>query len=458
MNLTASQSLKVDKILTHKVWGFLIFLYLMWLMFFCTFMLGKYPQTWIENGVGVLSDFMRNQLTEGALKDLLVDGIVSGVGSVIVFLPNILILFLFISVFEESGYMARAAYIMDGFMHKIGLHGQSFLPLVMGFGCNVPAILSTQTITRRNDRLLTMLINPFMSCSARLPVYILLVGAFFPENPVRILILIYFTGIVVAIGVALLMKKFLFPPEPNAEAMQHVLAPYRIPSVRSMLAYMWEKTLQYLRKIGGVVLVAVIIIWALNYFPKNIEYSKDYDALIAQTEASYNVNKAELTAEKLAERDAKIHAIGVEKQAEHQLNSYLGRIGQFVEPVMRPLGFDWKISIALLSGLPAKEFVVSTLGVIYQVEDGTEHSSALIKRLRNETYTTGEQTGQKVFNKAVALSLLMFVLLYFPCVASVAAIRKESGSWSWAIFAIFYTTGLAWLLSFFTYRIALFFI
>lgn len=443
--LSAVISKRLDKILVHKVWGMLIFLFLMWLMFFCTFTLGKVPQGWIELGVSNLSDYAQANLEQGDLKDLLIDGIINGVGSVIVFLPNILILFLFIALFEESGYMTRAGYLMDRYMHKIGLHGQSFLPLIMGFGCNVPAILSTQTIPDRNYRLLTMLINPFMSCSARLPVYILLIGAFFPEHPVLTLVSIYSLGIVVAIGMALFLKRFLIPIQVEKGRMHYILTPYTIPSFKNTLGFMAEKALQYLKKISGVVLVAVIIIWALNYFPRSMSYSKNYDAMIADIEKNESgIDSANVS--------SMVQALVLEQRAEHQANSYLGKIGHFIEPAMRPLGFDWKMSIALLSGLPAKEFVVSTLGVIYQVENSDENSSLLISRLQNEVYTSGPKVGQKTFNTAVSAAFLVFVLLYFPCIASVAAIRKESGSWGWALFAVFYTTALAWIMAFLVYR------
>ena len=447
--LSAINSLRLDAALTHRVGGLAVFLVLMWLMFYCTFTLGAYPQEWIQEGVSALSRFVVRTLPEGMLKDLLVDGVVNGVGSVVVFIPNILILFLFIAFFEESGYMMRAARLMDGYMNRVGLHGQSFLPLVMAFGCNVPAIMSAQTIEDRRYRLITILINPFMSCSARLPVYILIIGAFFPEHSVTVFVFVYVFGIVTAVLTALVIKRFIAPARGARVNVRYVLPPYRLPSLRGMMSFMWEKALQYLKKISSVVLVAVIIIWALNYFPRTAVNAEVYAAQRAGVEQRY---AAGLTSEEEMRAELRLTELG--RQAEHQLNSYLGRIGRFVEPAMRPLGFDWKMSIALLSGFPAKEFIVGSLGVLYQVEDADEHSSALIDRLSKERYTQGARAGAKVFDKAVALAFLVFVLLYFPCVASVAAIRKETGEWKWALFAVGYTTGLAWVLAFVVYRVA----
>ena len=452
-HLSATSSHKLDAVLTHKAWGLVVFLVLMWLMFYCTFTLGAYPQEWLQYGVSALSGYVVKTIPEGMLKDLLVSGVINGVGSVIVFIPNILILFLFIAFFEESGYMRRAARLMDGYMNKIGLHGQSFLPLVMAFGCNVPAILSTQTINDRRYRLTTILINPFMSCSARLPAYILMIGAFFPDHSVTVLVFIYLFGIITAILTALAIKKFIPSKRSEKTKVTYLLPPYCLPSIRGTVCFMWEKALQYLKKISSVVLVAVIIVWALNYFPRETAQTKYYDEQLHRIEQKYESGLISAT-----EASGEKHSVELAKKSEHQQNSYLGRIGRFVEPVMSPMGFDWKMSIALLSGFPAKEFIVGSLGVLYQVEDADEHSSVLIDRLNNETYTQGPRAGEKVFDKAVALAFLIFVLLYFPCVASIAAIRKETGRWKWALFAVTYTTGLAWILSFAVYRTALIFV
>jgi len=438
---------QIDAILTHRLLGFPIFIFLIWLTFYTTFTLGKYPMEWIELGVDWISNTISTYMASGPLKDLLVNGIISGVGSVIVFLPNILILFLFISLLEDTGYMARAAFIMDKLMHKIGLHGKSFIPLVMGFGCNVPAIMASRTIENRNNRLVTMLITPFMSCSARLPVYILILGAFFPEHAGNLLFAIYFTGIMLAIGTALLFKKTIFKADDLPFVME--LPPYRMPTLRSTLIHMWHKGSQYLKKMGGVILVAVIFVWALGYYPRNVNYSKDYNAeieLITQQIASANLPQPTVDSLNRA-----IHQKRLEMEAERQSNSYLGRIGKFIEPAIRPLGFDWKMGVSLLSGVAAKEIVVSTLGVLYQTDPDSD-SAGLAQKLRNETHQSGMLTGKVVFTKVTALAFLIFILVYFPCVAVISAIKNESGSWKWAIFTIIFTTSLAWILAFVVYQ------
>lgn len=439
---------QIDAILTHRLLGFPIFILLIWLTFYTTFTLGQYPMAWIELGVSWISNAINTYMANGPLKDLLVNGIISGVGSVIVFLPNILILFLFISLLEDTGYMARAAFIMDKLMHKIGLHGKSFIPLVMGFGCNVPAIMASRTIENSNNRLVTMLITPFMSCSARLPVYILILGAFFPEHAGNLLFAIYFVGILLAIGTALLFKKTIF----NAEDLPFVmeLPPYRMPTLRSTLIHMWHKGSQYLKKMGGVILVAVIFVWALGYYPRNVNYSKNYNATIEiLAQKRNNPNTPRRTVDSL---NIAIHQIELEMEAERQANSYLGRIGKFIEPAIRPLGFDWKMGVSLLSGVAAKEIVVSTLGVLYQTDPDSDDGS-LAQKLRNETHQTGKFAGEVVFTKVTALAFLIFILVYFPCVAVISAIKNESGSWKWAIFTIVFTTTLAWLLAFMVYQL-----
>lgn len=432
----------IDTFLLNKVFAFPLFLGFMWLMFYSTFTIGQYPMEWIESGVSWLSQFLSNQMSDGILKDLLVDGIIGGVGGVIVFLPNILILFFFISLMEDTGYMARVAFIMDKLMHNMGLHGRSFIPLLMGFGCNVPAIMATRTIENRNDRLLTMLINPFMSCSARLPVYLLFIGAFFPNSPGTILFSIYAIGILLAIIVAIIFKKTIFKSEESPFVME--LPPYRVPTIRNSAKHMWFKTSQYLQKMGGIILIASIIIWALSYFPREVEFSKNYNVLIQQ-----EIQKASQTNTNLKEQNtnAIISALQKEKAAELQAGSYLGTIGKSIEPIMRPLGFDWKMSVSLIAGASAKEIVVSTLGVLYQADSDGE-TEALQNRLKDETYQFGPNKGHKVFDPIVAFAFLIFVLIYFPCIATVAAIKKESGSWKWAVFMMVYTTSLAWVLAF----------
>ncbi len=427
----------IDAVVTNKYIGFPVFFFFMWVMFECTFRLGGYPMEWIENGVAVLGNFIRGNMVDGMLKDLIVDGIIGGVGGVIVFLPNILILYAFISFMEDSGYMARAAFIMDKVMHKMGLHGKSFIPLVMGFGCNVPAILATRTIESRNSRMITMLVNPFMSCSARLPVYLLFVGVFFKSYASFALFGLYFTGILLAVISARLFKRFLFPKEDTPFVME--LPPYRMPTIKSVTIHMWDKSQQYLRKMGGVILVASIIIWFLGYFPRDKERELKYDSMITNIEQQDGVGDEE--------KSAQIEEIEGERNTDHQEESYIGRVGKAIEPVMRPLGFDWKISVSLLSGMAAKEVVVSTLGVLYT--GSSEDQESLEVRLLADKKADGSAT----FTPLVVVSLLLFVLIYFPCVATIAAIKEESGSWKWGVFSIVYTTLLAWLISFVVYQI-----
>ena len=431
---------QIDRFLTHKYLGFPFFIFFLWFMFQSTFTLGQYPMEWIDYLVNQLSLAVDNVMNDGPLKDLLVNGVIGGVGGVIVFLPNILILFFFISLMEDTGYMARAAFIMDRIMHKIGLHGKSFIPLIMGFGCNVPAIMATRTIENRDNRILTMLINPFMSCSARLPVYVLIISAFFPDRPGTVLFSIYLIGIFTAAIIAILFKKLIFKSNEVPFVME--LPPYRVPTLRNTTRHMWFKGAQYLQKMGGVILVASIIIWALGYFPTHTENSNEFDQKIAQIIKENPENK-----------DVLIKQLSVEKNTDHQVNSYIGKIGKFIEPVMRPLGFDWKMSVSLLSGVAAKEIVVSTMGVLYQVEDD-ETASSLVVRLQNER----DENGNPVFTPLVAFGFMIFILLYFPCVASIAAISKESGSWKWAMFTVFYTTFLAWTASLLIHQIGSLFI
>lgn len=396
---------------------------------------------WIEAGVEWLGNFIKEYMPDGMLKDLLVDGIIGGVGGVIVFLPNIVILYAFISFMEDSGYMARAAFIMDKVMHKIGLHGKSFIPLVMGFGCNVPAILATRTIESRNSRMITILINPFMSCSARLPVYLLFVGIFFKSHAGLALFGLYFVGILMAVISAKVFKRFLFAGNDAPFVME--LPPYRMPTFKTVVRHMWDKSRQYLRKMGGVILVASIIIWFLGYFPNNEEMNERIDNQIAQVEENHFnqlINEREYE-----EQVAELEGI---RNTEHTENSYIGQIGKFIEPVMKPLGFDWKISVSLLTGSAAKEVIVSTLGVLYAGDPESEESS-----LRTRLLNAANAGGSLTFTPLVVISLLLFVLIYFPCVATVAAIKEEAGSWKWGVFSLLYTTILAWVVSFLIYQI-----
>ncbi|MDR0543597.1 MAG: ferrous iron transport protein B [Dysgonamonadaceae bacterium] len=391
-----------DKLLTHKWWGIPIFLFLMWLMFEATFILGNYPVEWIGAGVEAINHWIRDLTPEGILRDLLTNGIIGGVGSVIVFLPNIIILFLCISLMEDTGYMARAAFIMDKLMHKIGLHGKSFIPMLMGFGCNVPAVMATRTLENRKDRLLTMLIIPFMSCSARLPVYILLISVFFSNHQGLVMFSIYAIGVLVAIVMAKLFNKIAFKKQDIPFVME--LPPYRWPTLRNIGTHTWSKSVQYLQKMGSVILVASIIIWGLGYFPRNTD-SNDPQSQLE--------------------------------------NSYIGRLGHFIEPVLQPLGYNWQVGISILTGMAAKEIVVGSMGVLYQSDPDSDENSATLKAKLQEQHT---------FTPLTAYSFMVFILLYFPCVAVLAAIRREGGL-RWAVFTAFYTTAVAWLAAFGIYRI-----
>ena len=548
----------IDSIVTNKVFGFPIFLLLMWVMFNTTFSLGAYPQEWIEMFVAFIGDTVSGWMSEGALKDLIVNGIIGGVGSVIVFLPNILILYLFISLMEDSGYMARAAFIMDKIMHKIGLHGKSFIPLIMGFGCNVPAIMSARTIESRSSRLITILINPFISCSARLPVYILLAGIFFPKSSGTILMLLYLTGILVAVLTAKLLRKFLFKEDETPFVME--LPPYRVPTLNATLQHMWEKCTQYLKKIGSVILFASIIIWFLGYYPRpdsnttspatKVEATSEIidttseitkiDTVIAETkmsaiEGATKTTSAEFVTEiiasettttetatakaeiatakaEIATATAETNTVAAEIEtaraeaatvaAEIETvraeiataaaeiasedsgfsGSYLEQIGRFCEPVLEPLGLNWKAGVALVSGAAAKEIIVSTLGVLYAdngtpsgtnniaVENGNATKNHNIAEdsnapknsnaVENNSASEEKEVLLKVqliksgdFTPASAISFMIFALLYFPCIATLAAISSETGSWKWALFSFIYSCSIAWVISFVVYNI-----
>ena len=428
----------IDRIVTHRYLGFPLFLTMMFLMFWSTFTLGAYPQEWIEIGFGWLGEFVGGLMSDGPLRDLIVDGIIGGVGSVIVFLPNILILYLFISIMEDSGYMARAAFIMDRLMHLAGLHGKSFLPLVMGFGCNVPAIMATRTIESHSSRLITILINPFMSCSARLPVFVLLVATFFPECAGVMLFGIYLFGCLVAIITARLLRRFMFGKDETPFVME--LPPYRIPTLNATLRHMWERSRQYLRKIAGLILVAAVVIWFLSYYPRSVEPQSVHPA---NTELALESNALGNDAVSAVNQQYNDDELQVNKSQSE--NSYLGRIGRFIEPVMKPLGMDWRASVAILSGISAKEIVVSTLGVLYSVEDAESDNASLSASL----LSSGNYT------RAGALAMIIFILLYLPCLATVSAIAHEAGGWKWALFSIVYNTSLAWILAFVAYHLGM---
>ena len=429
----------IDNILTNRWLGFPVLFLFLYVMFQSTFSIGAIPQGWIEQGVEMLAQYLQGLLPAGIVSDLLINGIIEGVGGVLVFLPNILILFLFISVMEDTGYMARAAFIMDKLMHKIGLHGKSFIPLLIGFGCSVPAIMSTRILENRKNRIMTMLIIPLMSCSARLPVYLLLVSAFFPKNQALILLGLYLVGILLAIAVAFIMKKTVF--KDNSEQFVLELPPYRLPSLRNLGIHIWDRTAEYLKKISSVILVASVIIWALGYFPRSNSQTQVIDTQIETLMADNTIS----------DKDNMIAELQLQRSMVQKENSYIGKIGKLIEPVMQPLGFDWKMSVSLLTGIAAKEVVVSSMGILYKVEDA-ENITSLTNALQNEVYTGGPRAGQRVFTPLVAMAFMLFVLLYVPCTATVMTCRKEFGrKWAWIMSV--YTLVLAWLVAFAVFQI-----
>lgn len=375
---------KIDKVLTNPWLGFPIMMAVLYFVFWCTFTLGAYPQEWIENGINALCELAHAHMTDGWFSGLLIDGVLQGVGAVLAFLPNIIILFFFISLMEDSGYMAREAFIMDAVMHRVGLHGRSFVPMLMGFGCNVPAIMAARDIQNPKDRVLTMLMVPFMSCSARLPVYMLFVDTFFANYKALVMISLYAIGICLSVLFAVVMKKTPWFRQEDDDSVNE-LPEFRLPKARTTAAHIWERVADYLQKICTVILWASIIIWALEYFP------------------SQDLNDLE--------------------------NSYLASIGKAVSPLLEPLGFDWKMSVCLLTGLPAKEAIVSTLAILY-----------------------GGDIATAGFTPLTAFSFLLFVLLYFPCIATIATLRREAGK-VWAWFTVFHSLALAWLVSFLVYQI-----
>ena len=403
---------KIDSIVTHRWLGYPVFLIFMFITFFCTFAIGQYPMDWIDALFTWFGGIVGDAMSPGPLRSLLVDGIITGIGSVIVFLPNILILYLFISFMEDSGYMARAAFIMDKLMHRMGLHGKSFIPMIMGFGCNVPAIMATRTIEDRKSRLLTMLVIPMMSCSARIPTYVILISAFFNRHAALILTGLYMLGMIMAVLMAKLFSRFVVKGESLPFVME--LPPYRMPTAKSVLRHTWEKGKEYLKKMGTIILFASILVWSLGYFPHHDRYATAH------------------------------------QQME---NSYLGMIGKTIEPVMTPCGFDWKQSVSLLAGVAAKEVVASTMGVLYA---SAEEESQL-----NEVGLDSDEGELRIarlvhgnMSPLSAASMLIFILLYMPCLSTIIAIKNESGKWKWALFTMLYTIGLAWLASTAFFQIA----
>ncbi|MDR2907881.1 MAG: ferrous iron transport protein B [Bacteroidales bacterium] len=399
--ISSEKSARLDAVLTHKLWGFPIFLGVLWVMFQATFVIGQIPMSWIDEGVHAFSHWLQVTVADGWFKSLLIDGIVAGVGGVVIFLPNILILFTFISFMEDTGYMARVAVIMDKLMHIIGLHGKSFVPLIMGFGCNVPAIMATKFIENRRDRLLTMLIIPFMSCSARLPVYVLIAGAFFPNNAGTMIFCIYLFGILISMLTAIVLSRTVFKTPFDDSAI--TLTPYRRPSLHLMWQTIRMNTGEYLKKIGGIILIGSTIVWGLGYFPH--------------------------------------HPEALPKQQLEE--SYLGRIGRTIEPALTPIGFDWRMGVAALAGISGKELIVSTMSVLYLDENTGQDEKTLNERFVNDPH----------LQPLNALSFLVFVLLYFPCIAVFSTIKNESGKWRYATLLALYTTTLAWVIAFAVFQL-----
>ncbi len=417
----------IDAFVTNRLFGFPIFIAVMFFILWATFYIGAFPQEWIEVVIGWLGSVVTRFMPDGPLKDLITDGIIGGVGGVIVFLPNILILYFFISFMEDSGYMARAAFIMDKIMHRIGLHGKSFIPLLMGFGCNVPAIMATRSIESKSSRLITILINPFMSCSARLPIYVLLIGAFFEAYAALVFFLIYAVGITIAVITARLLRRTRFLADETPFVME--LPPYRIPTFKATWRHMWSKCRQYLQKMGGIILLASIVVWALNYFPIHNE-STVQDTI--ENQHDYIETSA----------------------IDPKHDSYLEMAGKFMTPVFEPLGFSWKATVAAVAGIPAKEIIVSTLGVLY-TDDNDEYGQS---KLGDKLSTTSSMIDRPDFTPASALAFLVFILLYCPCIATLTAIARETGSWKYVCFSIVYNTMLAWICAFLVFMIASLFV
>ncbi|MCF7801125.1 MAG: ferrous iron transport protein B [Candidatus Marinimicrobia bacterium] len=472
-------SRKIDKVLTNRLFGLPIFALFMWLMFVLTFDLGAYPMDWIDAGISWLVNSLHGLFPDTMLTSLVVDGMIGGVGAIAVFLPNIFILFFVIAILEDSGYMARMAFIMDRVMHTMGLHGKAFIPLVMGFGCNVPAIMGTRILESRRDRILTTLINPFMSCSARLPVYILVAGAFFPENAGTVIFSMYVLGVVVAIISGKLFSKTVLHGMSKPFVLE--LPPYQKPKISSLLLHTWERGQVFIRKMGSVILVGSIIVWALGYFPREVQLSQDYVAQSAQVRqewksqesvieqafhASVEKGKQQYVSamvpfessghykELVAQRDSlqsqtgtvyqeKLQKVDYTRQAETMSQKWIGKMGKLIEPLVAPLGFTWREGVALVTGFVAKEIVVSTYGVLFGVgADANEENAGILTSLRNSGMTP-----------LIGLGFLVFVLLYTPCLATMAAIRRETGSWGWTTFSVVYSLLLAWILAFGIYQI-----
>ncbi len=433
------KSEKIDRIFTNRIFGIPIFLFIMWLMFQLVFSLGKYPVGWLELGFEKLGALISGITPQGLIRSLLVDGVIGGVGGVITFTPNIIMLFFAIAVLEDSGYMARAAFVMDRVMHKIGLHGKSFIPLVIGFGCTVPAYMGSRILENKRDRLVTMHINTFMSCGARLPVYILFAGAFFPEIAGNVIFSIYLVGVLMAVITAKVLRATRFRGESEPFVME--LPPYRMPTLKGVLIHTWERVWEYIKKAGTVILAISVLMWVLFTFPMiGDNYSQDYESQIEEIEL-LNQN-GEITGD---EYNSRISEIEAKMAGEKLVYSAAGRIGHFMEPVFRPLGFDWRIAVATISGIAAKEVIISTMGTLYSIEDADSQSESLQTAL-NKHYTP-----------LVGYNFMLFTLLYFPCLAAMAIFRKEAGTKE-MLFQIGYTLLLAWTVSFLVFQIGRLFV
>ncbi|VBB07671.1 ferrous iron transport protein b c terminus [Lucifera butyrica] len=430
---------KIDNILTHRLLGLPIFLGIMWLLFNIVFTVGAYPQGWLEDGINQLGQLISHSMPASDLKSLIIDGIIGGVGSVVSFLPLILLLFLGIALLEDSGYMARAAFVMDRIMRAVGLHGKSFIPLLLGFGCSVPAIMGTRTLENPRDRMVTILVTPLMSCSARLPVYTLLIAAFFSQAAAgSVLFSIYLLGIIMAIIMAFLFRKTLFSGASEPFVME--MPPYHLPTLRSVFMHMWERSVLYLKKAGTIILAVSILIWFLTNYPNDVSYSKNYEQAKAQIEQTVNT---QLELEQPQKEE--LNQLDAEQAGEKLANSYAGRFGHFIEPLIKPLGFNWKMGVGLFAGFAAKEVVVSTMGTIYSSGSAEDDSSALQNAL----------AADPSFSPLVAYTLMVFVLLYTPCIAAISVIKRETNSWKWMTFSMVYSTALAWIVSFLVYHAGL---
>ena len=451
---------KIDKFLTNRMFGLPIFFALMWLVFNLVFTLGAIPSDMIDAGFGAFGSYLDSIISDGPLKSLIVDGVVGGVGSVLVFIPSILLLFLAIAILEDTGYMARAAFIMDRVMRRFGLHGKSFIPLLLGFGCSATAMMGTRTLENPRDRIITMLVSPLMSCSAKLPVYTILIAAFFEEKIAgNVLFSIYLLGIILSMVMAWVFRTTLFEGESEPFVME--LPPYRVPTLKSVVIHMWERSTLYLKKAGTIILAASILMWFLTTYPKDIEYAKDYDELLAKAEESYSQQVAEeQSKQQFAKENGELYPyaekyvalmqaledekgnIENEKAGENLEKSYAGQFGKAIEPAIRPLGFDWRIGISLVSGVTAKEVVVSTMGTIYSIGDGNENASSMTKALQKDEH----------MNPLVAYALMVFVLIYSPCLAALAVMKRETNSWKWPAVSFVYSTTLAWVVTFLIYQ------